>query len=51
MNDQAVGFGDDLSDFPYAVVRHRRRRQPFQMYAQSDGGGQRAAHAAARRDA
>ena len=38
VNDQGVGFGDDLSDFPMAVFSTGNAGMPFQVYAQSSGG-------------
>ncbi len=35
VNDEAVGLGNDLSDFPYAVFGTGSAGDPFQMYAQS----------------
>ena len=32
-----VGFGDDLSDFPYGGVHDRRRRHAVQLYAHTSG--------------
>ena len=37
VNDEAVGFGDDLSDFPYAVFGTGSAGMPFGVYAQSSG--------------
>jgi hypothetical protein len=37
VNDQAVGFGNDLSDAPYAVFGTGAAGSAFQMYAQSAG--------------
>jgi hypothetical protein len=38
VNDQAVGFGHDLSDFPFAVFSTGNSGMPFQVYAQSGAG-------------
>ena len=35
VNDQAVGFGNDLSDFPLAVFSTGGAGMPFRVYAQS----------------
>ena len=52
VNDEAVGFGDDLSDFPLRGVRHRRRGHALpactRRAAAPRAGEQ--AHAAARRE-
>ena len=41
VNDEAVGFGNDLSDFPMAVFSTGNAGMPFQIYAQSGGGPRR----------
>lgn len=38
VNDQAVGFGDTLSNYPFAAFTTGIGGQPFQIYASSSGG-------------
>ena len=37
VNDQAVGLGNDLSDFPYAIFTTGLNGDPFMIYATSGG--------------
>ena len=38
VNDQAVGLGNDLSDYPYAIFTNGLNGDPFMVYATSGGG-------------